>query len=677
MTGSQRRWILRRLILIIISLCLVPWHVLALGLGQIEVLSKLNQPLQAQIPIMLSPDERSSEITSQLANEIEFAKQHIPYAGVLTYLQFKIVENKEQSYIQITTTQNITEPALHFLLQVDSPSGRLINAYTILLDPSNDNALNAETYGAVQKNEQLWDIAAKLKPKQDVTLSQTVAALFLKNPQAFVHANLNGLKVGKQLLIPTDAEIKAISQEQALAILNEHRRAWNAKVKEPQEMTGNIKVVSNSIQPVQSVGPSDTLIYPSADKPALPSATVANIIHEDSPSQDVSVQQLLHDSQQNLAKTNQAYAELKQADSQLIAQLQNLKLKQESLIQELQTKNHELQLKNDELAALRVRVAELVNKTVAAVPEQSHTNWAKPLLIWLIILVLSAGVIAYLIKTQRLKLAELSLAKRFTDFLTTLRVRFAQTEAKLETDDQPMVKDEISELTQTRENRLEKSVESAPQVTRETSPIEPLEEAGIYFVYGRYEQAQKVLLTALEISPDRADLKQKLLEVYAARGDRASFEHFANQMRNSAMAENPEFWQDVHELHRKTWPEQYDKALVEVAEKTASESEVTAQTQSVSAKDEKALAEIPEVTLEPSGQGIDLDELTEHIENEFIAAEEIILADEDVVATKLEMARSCMEIGAIEDAKKLLMDVQRMGDEAQRKEAERLLQRLS
>ena len=68
------------------------------------------------------------------------------------------------------------------------------------------------------------------------------------------------------------------------------------------------------------------------------------------------------------------------------------------------------------------------------------------------------------------------------------------------------------------------------------APITPqtgdaLGEADIYIAYGRFNQAAELLENALNQEPHRADLRLKLMEVYAEMGDREGFARQDNELR--------------------------------------------------------------------------------------------------------------------------------------------------
>ena len=57
--------------------------------------------------------------------------------------------------------------------------------------------------------------------------------------------------------------------------------------------------------------------------------------------------------------------------------------------------------------------------------------------------------------------------------------------------------------------------------------VDPIEEAQVYIDHGRDNQAEDILKEAMEKDPQRQDVQLKLLEVYAARGDKGAFNKLA------------------------------------------------------------------------------------------------------------------------------------------------------
>ncbi|MDR8013916.1 FimV/HubP family polar landmark protein [Ectopseudomonas guguanensis] len=70
---------------------------------------------------------------------------------------------------------------------------------------------------------------------------------------------------------------------------------------------------------------------------------------------------------------------------------------------------------------------------------------------------------------------------------------------------------------------------SEERVTAQTG--DALGEADIYIAYGRFNQAAELLQNAINDEPHRADLRLKLMEVYAELGDREGFARQDNELR--------------------------------------------------------------------------------------------------------------------------------------------------
>ncbi len=118
-----------------VSLALASGGVKALGLGDIEMRSALNQPMNAEIRLTsVSPGEADGMIV-KLASAEAFSRAGIERTAALQNLQFSVDAASANPVIRITSRAPIVEPFLNFLLEVDWPSGRMVREYTVLLDP--------------------------------------------------------------------------------------------------------------------------------------------------------------------------------------------------------------------------------------------------------------------------------------------------------------------------------------------------------------------------------------------------------------------------------------------------------------------------------------------------------------------------------------------------------------
>ncbi|EGW53999.1 Tfp pilus assembly protein FimV-like protein [endosymbiont of Tevnia jerichonana (vent Tica)] len=72
----------------------------------------------------------------------------------------------------------------------------------------------------------------------------------------------------------------------------------------------------------------------------------------------------------------------------------------------------------------------------------------------------------------------------------------------------------------------------------ETGEVDPISEADVYIAYGRYQQAEELIKQAIEKSPERLELKEKLLEIHYSAKDTAAFNEAAVAMHQEGIAES-------------------------------------------------------------------------------------------------------------------------------------------
>lgn len=121
-------------------LALACGQALALGLGQIQVKSKANQPLLAEIPIVSNDPAEMEQLQARLASPETFTRIGLePPQGLVADLQFAVVRDSSGGLaIRVTSTKPIDKPMLTFLVEVEWAEGRLVREYSALVDPPRD-----------------------------------------------------------------------------------------------------------------------------------------------------------------------------------------------------------------------------------------------------------------------------------------------------------------------------------------------------------------------------------------------------------------------------------------------------------------------------------------------------------------------------------------------------------
>ncbi|MEH6449797.1 MAG: FimV/HubP family polar landmark protein [Oleispira sp.] len=233
-------------------------NVFALGMGELELKSTLNQPLQAEIELTNIADLTEWEIKPSLASDGDFDRAGVEKIFFLSDIDFEVKGNR----IVLSSDKTVTEPFLNFLVQVNWPSGRVLREYTLLLDPpvfdeqiqplaSQQPSQRVEAQAVVaaevqpanrwesedaapgtykvQPNDTLWEIAINTRPSRQVSPQQMMLAIQDSNPGAFISGNINRLKTHQVLRIPNKQQMAARNDSQAVnEVMRQNRELQSA-----------------------------------------------------------------------------------------------------------------------------------------------------------------------------------------------------------------------------------------------------------------------------------------------------------------------------------------------------------------------------------------------------------------------------------------------------------------
>ncbi len=251
-----------------------------LGLGDINAGSVLNQNFNADIKLLSASEAELDNLKVRLASPEAFAKAGVDRPFYLSMLRFTPGEGSDGAfYVKVTSDFPIREPFLNFLIELNWPNGRLVREYTVLLDPpttvrrapppivapvrqaevtpSRPAAKPAPVrrapaptraapprpapavvsatpgeYGPVRSGETAWRIAERLRP-QGASVVQTMMALHRANPEAFINNNINKLRRGKILRVPSRDEIMEMSVAEARVAFKASQRDGLAQAPAP------------------------------------------------------------------------------------------------------------------------------------------------------------------------------------------------------------------------------------------------------------------------------------------------------------------------------------------------------------------------------------------------------------------------------------------------------------
>src|SRR5581483_796626 len=117
-------------------LLVVPSAAFALGLGDIRLLSPLDQPLKAQIELLDATPEALQNLQVQLASQDTFARYGLSWPQFMSGVHVKTVRTADgKEVVELSSDEPVTDPVLTLLVEANWDRGHLIREYTVLLDP--------------------------------------------------------------------------------------------------------------------------------------------------------------------------------------------------------------------------------------------------------------------------------------------------------------------------------------------------------------------------------------------------------------------------------------------------------------------------------------------------------------------------------------------------------------
>ncbi len=291
---------------IAVSSALLASQASALGLGELNVKSALNEPLQAEIQLLQVRDLKASDIRPRLADDDAFSLAGLSPSGVLSSVDFDVELNAQGgAKVVISSDTPVREPFISFLMEVNWPNGRLVREYTLLLDPplfveagvqstplvvpsaagtvsvqeesvsteprkilkansaqTVQTTLRAEATAAnqvyVDVNDTLYTLAQDNRPDESLSVNQMMLAIQRLNPSSFPTNNINVLKAGTVITLPNRAQANELSASQAAIEVRKQYDDWKKGRRTSVPTPVEKAEVTPKTQPIAATSPSQT-----------------------------------------------------------------------------------------------------------------------------------------------------------------------------------------------------------------------------------------------------------------------------------------------------------------------------------------------------------------------------------------------------------------------------------
>ncbi|MBU2967748.1 hypothetical protein KO527_00005, partial [Pseudoalteromonas sp. C2R02] len=134
-----------------------------------------------------------------------------------------------------------------FLLVSIFLSATTVAEETRLKGPKNaDYGKQGRSIGPIKDTDTLWRIAMKVRPNKSISIYQVMQALYEKNPQSFLDKNMNHLRTGSYLKIPSIREFHSIEPQLAKKKSDQDDSLWEKK-KQGKLTTNEIDLVAKKV----------------------------------------------------------------------------------------------------------------------------------------------------------------------------------------------------------------------------------------------------------------------------------------------------------------------------------------------------------------------------------------------------------------------------------------------
>jgi pilus assembly protein FimV len=200
----------------------------AVDLGGITVLSNQGEPLRARIEVAGASPAELAILEIKHASPASYAQAGLQYRASLAVMTVVIRRRADGSaYVDISTRDAIEQANTDLLLTVRWSSGMLQREFALQLLPNPNSAQSPVKPSAptavtlAGESVQNGDTASEIIDRsfqtfgQGVSANQALIALQRKNAAAFIKDNINLIKAGATVTLPSAAQVRAVDAGEA------------------------------------------------------------------------------------------------------------------------------------------------------------------------------------------------------------------------------------------------------------------------------------------------------------------------------------------------------------------------------------------------------------------------------------------------------------------------------
>ena len=567
---------------------------MALSLGRITVQSTLGEPLRAEVDLLDINAEEAASLKPSVASPESFRAAGLDYNLALSGVQASLQRRPDgRAYIRLSGERVINDPFVDLILETRWSSGRIVRDYTLLFDPPNLRAtavlaptpaqISPQQLGSpprpalvptpaaappepsvkaapeaartaspvaarapvapvpaasptrisVKPGDTASRIASANRPGS-VSLDQMLVALLRANPSSFMGDNVNRIKAGAILNIPTADQAASTPAVQATQLIVAQSRDFNEfRRKLALAAPDTPLIVSERLAAgaIEARVEEKKSLATAPDKLTLSKAAIEKISAEDKLAKERSAKDTA-DRAAEIARNISDLGKLGTASSAAATPV---------------PAGSSANAASAASAQRAITVASSPNSIPASSVKVMPPAMAKP----------PTGLFDSLLENPFLPagaaalfglLAILGIYHRSRQRRNEQPVDSVMVENRPHPD--PYYAVSGGQNVDTHQGAATgSSVVSAPSQLESVSVDDgdPVAEADVYLAYGRDLQAEEILKDALRAAPQRIAIHQKLLELFAKRRDTKSFQHVAAKAFRLTDSDSLE-WQRIREL---------------------------------------------------------------------------------------------------------------------------------
>lgn len=606
----------------------------ALTLGALRVDSALGENLRAEIAIPQATPAELSNLIVQIAAPEAFRARGLDYSAAASSINVQLVQKPDgTALLQLRSNAPLNDPFVDLIVDTQWSTGSMQRSYTLLLDPPSTPrsaapataaapqitapqvtapapvSVTGKTYSSsprirattppaqpvaaaatpapapasapneavrVRSGDTAGRIANANRPA-GVSLDQMLVAMLRSNPNAFINGNVNRLRAGTVLQMPSREQALETSAQEARQIVAAQSRDFNAyrrslAAKAPQAaVQAAARSASGQVQAQVSESRANA---ETADKLTLSKGAIQTAAEEEklaAQKQAEAQESRLSELQRNLAELNElaqsstpassnastqpaetpaapAAATAAPADSQAAASAEANASLPAVEVASANAALIESNASSDE-AQPAVPAEDPAPKPAAAQPRPAPAPAPMPVeepsLLDNPLVPAGGALIAILLG--------------LLGYSTWKRRRAAQAaEQDPSLGDSQLHPDTFfagsgGQHVDTTDAAAT-TMAYAPSQLDGGADVDPVAEADVYLAYGRDVQAEEILKEALRTQPERTAIYVKLAEIYAKREDAKALEEIARSLQPHTETGSSE-WQRVTALGRQLAPQ--------------------------------------------------------------------------------------------------------------------------